>query len=261
MGIVNVTPDSFSDGGRFASVDAAVDHALRLLDHGAHIVDVGGESTRPGAPPVGPAEELERVLPVVQGVLRSRPDTTISVDTSKASVAESVLRAGARIINDVRALADPAMAQTCARAEATVVLMHMRGTPASMQQDTRYDDLIVEVRQFLAERVRHATQAGIPQSRLVLDPGIGFGKAWEDNPRLIHRLDELTSLGCPVLIGASRKRFIGEITGEADASKRVFGSIGAALAASTHGADILRVHDVRGTIQALKVFRACMGGV
>jgi dihydropteroate synthase len=260
MGIVNVTPDSFSDGGCYASTAKAVDHALALLDHGADLVDVGGESTRPGAPRVGPQEELERVLPVVQGILRSRPNTTISVDTSKALVAETVLRAGARIINDVRALADPAMAATCARAEATVVLMHMRGTPASMQKDTGYDDLMMEVRQFLTERVRYATDAGISSARLVLDPGIGFGKAWKDNPSLIHRLGELASLGCPVLIGASRKRFIGEITGEPDASKRVFGSIGAALAASARGADILRVHDVRGTIQALKVFRACMDG-
>ena len=257
MGIVNATPDSFSDGGLHYSVEDAVAHACRLLDEGADIIDIGGESTRPGSEPVRPDVEVERTKPVIESILRLRPGTVISIDTSKATVARAALSAGARIVNDVSALSDPAMAAVCAEGHADLILMHMRGTPKTMQANTTYADLIVDICSFLDLRVGKAMAEAIPRERLAVDPGLGFGKALDDNPRLIAHLERFRMLGLPVLIGASRKRFIGRLTGRDKASERVFGSVGAALAAAAAGADILRVHDVAATREALEVFLAC----
>lgn len=257
LGIVNVTPDSFSDGGRFLHAEAAVSHALRLLDEGADWVDVGGESTRPGAAPVSHDEEITRVVPVIEGILQQRPNAIISIDTRHATVAAAAIAAGACIVNDVSGFADPEMPRVCAASGVMVVLMHMRGTPETMQHDTHYDDLVEEVCLGLAASVARARDVGIPDERIVVDPGVGFGKALEDNPTLIRELARVSALGFPVLIGASRKRFIGALTGQTDASQRIYGSLGAALAADLAGARVLRVHDVRATVEALAVFRAC----
>lgn len=256
MGIVNATPDSFSDGGRFLDPERAVLHALSLLEQGATWVDVGGESTRPGATPVSKAEELRRVVPVIEGVLRERPDAWVSVDTTKPAVAAAAIRAGAKMVNDVSALAAPGMASLCAEAGVDVVLMHMRGAPRTMQADTRYTDLVGEIIRFLRQRAEVAVAAGVLRDRITVDPGLGFGKAWEDNPRLIAEVPRLKELGYPVLIGASRKRFVGALTGVDRPEDRVAGSIGAALAAARAGADLIRVHDVGPTREALVVFMA-----
>jgi dihydropteroate synthase len=257
FGIVNATPDSFSDGGRLGA--AAVDHALRLLDEGAWAVDVGGESTRPGAAPVSVEEELARVLPVIRGVRASRPDAVVSVDTRRAAVAARAIEAGAAWVNDVSAGADPAMAGLVREAGVGWILMHMRGEPATMQADTRYDDLVGEVVGWLEAKVAAAVAAGVPASALMIDPGVGFGKAMEDNPALIAAVPRLARVA-PVMIGASRKAFIGRLTGVGPASDRVHGSVGAALAAAALGAAALRVHDVAATRQALVVFQACARG-
>ena len=259
MGIVNLTPDSFSDGGRFLDPRAAIEHAHQLIEQGADLLDLGAESTRPGADPVRPAEELERLIPVIEGIRSGGSTVPISVDTTKAAVARVALQAGASWVNDVSALDDPEMASVCAAAGCTLVLMHRRGTPKTMQRDTRYHDLIGEVSAFLAERVGRAVQAGIPPERIVLDPGVGFGKALHDNPTVIAMTPRLRATGHRVLIGASRKRFIGELTGVAEPSERVAGSIGAALAAAQLGADLLRVHDVGPTVQALRVYQTILG--
>ncbi len=255
-GIVNVTPDSFSDGGSFADSLAAADHALRLLDEGAEVVDVGGESTRPGAAPVAAADEIVRTAPVIAAIARRAPGARISIDTSKAEVARAALSAGATIVNDVTALQDPQMASACAAAGCFVALMHMRGNPRSMQLDTQYADLEGEVVAFLADRAQRAIAAGIRPERLLVDPGLGFGKTPEANFRLIRAIPKLAALGFPVLIGASRKSFVGKASGVEHAADRVYGSIGAALAATRHGASALRVHDVAATRQALDVFCA-----
>jgi dihydropteroate synthase len=257
LGVVNVTPDSFSDGGHYAARDAAIAHAERLLDEGADVVDIGGESTRPGAPDVSVSEELRRVLPVVEGLLARRPAAEISVDTRKPEVARAAVAAGARWINDVGGATDPAMVEVMAEAGVGVILMHMRGTPQTMQADTRYDDLIGEVASFLEGRAAELVARGLPAGSVVLDPGLGFGKDPLANPTLIAALPTFRALGHPVLIGASRKAFIGRLTGVERAADRVFGSIGAALAAAEAGADWLRVHDVRATREALLVYRAC----
>jgi dihydropteroate synthase len=256
MGIVNVTPDSFSDGGRFVDAEAAVAHARRLIADGADWLDIGGESTRPGAPAVAADEELARVLPVIRALHDTDPDVPISIDTSKASVAAAALAAGASIVNDVTAHGDPAMAGVVAAAGASTVLMHMRGNPRTMQHDTAYGDMVGEVARFLAGRAREAILAGVPADRILLDPGVGFGKSSADNPRLIAAIPKFRALGHRVVVGASRKRFIGELTGVTAADQRVYGSIGAALAAAALGADVLRVHDVGATRQALTVWRA-----
>lgn len=255
MGIVNVTPDSFSDGGLHATAEAGVAHALRLLDEGADLLDIGGESTRPGAAPVSADAEAARVVPVVEGILEARPRAVISVDTSKAHVAGAALDAGATWVNDVTGLSDPAMAPLCAAHGCRVVVMHMRGTPRTMQRDTHYDDLVVEVEAHLRARVAYAVDGGIDPKRLLVDPGVGFGKAPRDNPRLIAATPRFARIA-PVLVGASRKRFIGELTGVPVARDRVHGSVGAALAAAAMGASVLRVHDVAPTRQALSVFGA-----
>jgi dihydropteroate synthase len=259
MGVVNVTPDSFSDGGSFARSPAAVEHALLLLDEGADWVDVGGESTRPGAAPVDEREEIERTARVIAGIVQARPAAIVSIDTTKAAVAQAAVEAGARIVNDVSALDDPAMAEVAARSRSTLVLVHRRGTPETMQRDTRYDDLVGEVESFLRDRAERAVRAGVSREDIVLDPGIGFGKAFADNPKLVAAVPRLRRLGYRVLVGASRKAFIGKLTGVERARDRVFGSVGAALAAAAAGADVLRVHDVRATREALAVFLACRG--
>ena len=254
MGIVNVTPDSFSDGGRWTSTKAAVDHALKLVEQGADVLDIGGESTRPGADPVGQAEEIDRVAPVIAGV-RARWGGAISVDTMKPAVARAAVAAGATIWNDVTALTHaPDSVAVAAELGCDVVLMHMKGEPRTMQADPRYDDVVGEVRDYLAARAEAAMTAGVARERIWLDPGIGFGKTPAHNMALTARLDVLAALGFPVLYAASRKRTIQSIDATAiEATDRLGGSIALALEAARRGARMIRVHDVRETVQALKV--------
>ncbi|WP_147652813.1 dihydropteroate synthase [Vulcaniibacterium gelatinicum] len=255
MGIVNVTPDSFSDGGEHATTEAAVAHGLRLAEEGADLLDVGGESTRPGAQPVPLEEELRRVIPVIEA-LAARTALPISVDTSKPEVMRAAVAAGAGMINDVYALRRESALDAAAALGVPVVLMHMQGEPRSMQDAPRYDDVVGEVRNFLAERVFAAEMAGIPKKRIVVDPGFGFGKTLEHNLVLLAQLERLADLGVPVLAGLSRKRSIGELTGREDAHARVHGSVAAHLIAAQRGARLLRVHDVAATVDALKVWNA-----
>ena len=244
MGIVNVTPDSFSDGGAFLSPENAVEHGLSLHASGADILDVGGESTRPGSDPVSDQEEQDRVLPVIEGLLSDEPDLVISIDTSKASVARTALEAGAHIINDVTALmGDPDMHKVAAEADCPVVLMHMRGRPKTMQDDIAYHDVCAEVNAFLTERVAFATDHGVRQEQLLLDPGIGFGKALEHNLSLLRNVSGLLQLGLPVVLGTSRKRFLGEILGK-PVDERGWGTAATVAWAAAQGVQILRVHDV-----------------
>jgi len=257
MGVVNVTPDSFSDGGLYLDPAAAVAHGRELAEAGAEILDVGGESTRPGAEPVGEDEELRRVVPVIQGL--SNSGCRISVDTSKAPVAAAALDAGAEIVNDVTALrGDPEMASLCAERGATVVLMHMLGDPRTMQEDPRYDDVVADVRAFLAERLEAAVAAGVDEGRVWLDPGIGFGKTAAHNMELLRRLGELRELGRPLVVGTSRKSFIGKVDGS-PADRRLGGTIASSVLAAAAGADVLRVHDVDEMRQALTVATAILG--
>ncbi|HEX2266313.1 MAG TPA: dihydropteroate synthase [Solirubrobacterales bacterium] len=257
MGVVNVTPDSFSDGGLYLDPEAAVARGRELAAVGAEILDVGGESTRPGAEAVSAEEELRRVVPVIRG-LRDL-DCRVSVDTSKAEVAAAALEAGAEIVNDVTALrGDPEMAALCAEREAGVVLMHMLGDPRTMQDDPRYDDVVAEVKAFLAERIEAATAAGIDEERIWLDPGIGFGKTAAHNMELLRRLGELRELGRPLVVGTSRKSFIGRIDGSA-ADERLGGTIASSVLAAAEGAEVLRVHDVAEMRQALAVATAILG--
>jgi dihydropteroate synthase len=244
MGVVNVTPDSFSDGGQFADPARAGEHALELVAAGADIVDIGGESTRPGALPVSVGEELGRILPVIEEVAR-KSDAPISVDTYKADVADAALSAGAAMVNDISALRfDPRMVEIVASRGAPVVLMHMKGTPRNMQTDPRYDDVLDEVFRFLAERVGFAQEAGIGPERIVVDPGIGFGKRLRDNLVLLNRIGEFSALGCPVLVGPSRKSFIGT-TLDLPVDERLEGTAAAVAVAIVGGAHIVRVHDVK----------------
>ncbi|MFO8034035.1 MAG: dihydropteroate synthase [Candidatus Bipolaricaulota bacterium] len=243
MGVVNTAPDSFSDGGQFTDPEAAVAHGARLEAQGADVVDVGGESTRPGSQRISVDEELSRVVPVVER-LAEKLRISISVDTSKAEVAEAALQAGARMVNDVTALrGDSRMAEVVRRYDAGLVLMHMLGTPATMQDDPCYEDVVRQVRQFLGERLQVALNAEIPPERIVLDPGIGFGKTVEHNLELIRRIGELRELGQPVLVGPSRKRFIGEVL-DLPVNERVEGTLAACTVAVVQGADAVRVHDV-----------------
>jgi len=253
MGVVNVTPDSFSDGGRYLDPAAALAHARRLVDEGADLIDVGAESTRPGAAPVVPELQIERLLPVIAPL--AAEGVCVSVDTASAEVARRAVEAGAEIINDVTALGDPAMAGVAAAAEAGVVLMHMRGTPATMQQDPRYDDVVADVRVHLAARLAAARAAGIDAERIAVDPGIGFGKTLEHNVALLARLEELLPLGRPIVIGASRKSFLGRLT-EADLEGRLEGGLAAAAIAVLQGARVIRTHDVGSTVKALRVAEA-----
>ncbi|HEV3094507.1 MAG TPA: dihydropteroate synthase [Solirubrobacteraceae bacterium] len=256
MGVVNVTPDSFSDGGLFLDEQAAVDHGVELVRQGADILDVGGESTRPGAEPVAVEEELRRVAPVVQGLVRSAPTTQISIDTSKAAVAQAAVAAGATLINDVSALrADPDMAAVVSDSAADCCLMHMLGEPRTMQKDPRYADVVDDVKAFLEERLAFAVQAGIAEQRILLDPGIGFGKTREHNLELLRRLDEIVALGRPVVIGTSRKSFLGGSPAE-----RLPGTIATNVLALERGASVFRVHDVAPVAAALEVAAATLTG-
>jgi len=256
MGVVNVTPDSFSDGGEFLDPEAAIAHGEELVRDGAEILDVGGESTRPGAEEVGAEEEMARVLPVVEGLAGV---ATVSIDTSKAVVAEAALDAGASIVNDVTALrGDPEMGGLCAERGATLILMHMRGDPRTMQEDPRYDDVVDEVKEFLAERVEVAVAAGVDEERIWVDPGIGFGKTLEHNLELLRRLGELRSLGRPLVVGTSRKSFIAGVD-DAPVGQRLGGTIASSILAAAEGADVLRVHDVTETAQAVRVADAILG--
>ena len=253
MGVVNVTPDSFSDGGRYLDPAAALAHARRLVDEGADLIDVGAESTRPGAAPVVPELQIERLLPVIAPL--AAEGVCVSVDTASAEVARRAVEAGAEIINDVTALGDPDMAGVIAAAGAGAVLMHMRGTPATMQQDPRYDDVVADVRVHLAARLAAARAAGIDAERIAVDPGIGFGKTLEHNVALLARLEELLPLGRPIVIGASRKSFLGRLT-EADLEGRLEGGLAAAAIAVLQGARVIRTHDVGSTVKALRVAEA-----
>jgi dihydropteroate synthase len=256
MGILNVTPDSFSDGGRFFDVETAVAQAERMAAEGADLIDVGGESTRPGAEPVSSDEELRRVGPVLERLAGT--SMKISIDTSKATVARRALELGAQFVNDVTALrGDPEMAAAVAGSGAEVCLMHMRGEPRTMQSDPRYADVVSEVKSFLEERLAFAVEQGIAEERVWLDPGIGFGKTGEHNLELVRRLDEIAAIGRPVLVGASRKRFIGTLTerGEQD---RVAGTVAVNVMAFERGASMFRVHDVAPTRDALRVAAATL---
>ncbi|MBX3711967.1 MAG: dihydropteroate synthase [Lysobacter sp.] len=255
MGIVNVTPDSFSDGGEHASVDAAVAHALRLVEEGADLLDIGGESTRPGAADVPVDEELARVLPVIER-LADAVTVPISIDTSKPEVMRAAVAAGAGMINDVHALRREGALDAAAALGVPVVLMHMQGEPRSMQQAPDYDDVVAEVHRFLAERIFSAEMAGIAKKKIVIDPGFGFGKTTAHNLALLARLDRFADLGVPVLAGLSRKRSIGELTGRDDPHARVHGSVAAHLIAAQRGATILRAHDVAATVDAVRVWNA-----
>jgi dihydropteroate synthase len=258
MGIINVTPDSFSDGGRYFDTERAIARGLELAADGADILDVGGESTRPGSLPVPEAEELRRVVPVV-GALRKRTTCLLSVDTTKAAVARAALDAGADIVNDTSAFRfDPAMPGEVARSGAGVILMHMKGTPLTMQRSPRYGDLLDEVRAFLGERIRVAEAAGIPRERVVVDPGIGFGKTFEDNLVLLRRQEFFHELGRPLLLGFSRKAFLGRLLG-LPPEERLEGTIAAAVLSVERGAHILRVHDVGPVARAVRAAEAILG--
>jgi dihydropteroate synthase len=253
-GVLNVTPDSFSDGGSFFDTDAAVAHGLRLVEEGADLLDVGGESTRPGAKPVTVDEEVRRVVPVIER-LAAQVQVPISIDTSKAQVMRAAVAAGAGIINDVRALREADALDTAASLGTVVCLMHMQGEPASMQVAPHYDEVIAQVHRFLTDRLMACQFAGIDKRRIVIDPGFGFGKSLEHNLALLRALDRFTELGCPLMVGLSRKRMIGVLTGR-ELDQRVHGSVAAALIAAQRGAAIVRVHDVAPTRDALAIWEA-----
>lgn len=255
MGILNVTPDSFSDGGDFFSVDAALERARAMAEEGADIIDVGGESSRPGADPVSAADEIARVVPVIEGIRRQLPDIVVSIDTCKPEVMRAAVAAGASLINDIAALGAEGALETAAELGCAVCLMHMRGEPRTMQQAPRYDDVLGEVRTFLEARVQACVAAGIPRERLLLDPGIGFGKNLEHNLTLLGRLDELLAPGLPLLLGVSRKSMIGAVTGR-PAGDRLCASIALAALGVWQGAAVVRVHDVRETVDALRLCAA-----
>lgn len=257
MGIVNVTPDSFSDGGCHASMHAAIDHAQRLIAEGADILDIGGESTRPGAARVGEQEELDRVLPVIEG-LRGMP-VPISIDTYKPSVMRAALAAGASMVNDVNALQSEGAIDAILGSDAAVCLMHKQGNPDTMQQRPVYQNVMAEVGVFLRERITALEVAGVARERIVIDPGFGFGKTIEHNLELLRNLDALNAFGVPILAGLSRKSMLGAITGR-DVDDRLVASVAAAMMAVQRGASIVRVHDVRETVDALKILQAVKEG-
>lgn len=258
MGIVNVTPDSFSDGGRFLDPEAAVEHGLNLVANGARILDVGGESTRPGAVPVGEAEELARVIPVVERLCKAT-DVAISIDTSKAAVARAALAAGASIVNDVSGLErDPDMLGVIAASSCGVCLMHMRGCPSTMQDDPQYSDVVAVVKEYLARRRDLLVGAGVSLDRIAVDPGIGFGKTDDHNLELLRRVGELHTLGCRVLVGHSRKSLLGRILGDPGADRSA-ATVGVSVWLASQGVHILRVHDVGPTADAIAAYRAIAG--
>jgi dihydropteroate synthase len=256
MGIVNVTPDSFSDGGRYVSFSNAIDHARQLIEDGADMLDIGGESTRPGAAEVGEQEELDRVLPVIEG-LRGIA-VPISIDTWKPAVMRAAIKAGATMVNDVNALQAEGAIQAVATSDAAVCLMHKQGTPQSMQQHPSYDDVVLEVADFMRQRIAAVAAAGVGRDRIVIDPGFGFGKSLAHNLALLRELAAFTKLGLPVLAGLSRKSMLGAITGR-EVGERLAASVAAAMLAVQRGAAIVRVHDVRETVDALKILNAVNG--
>jgi len=258
VGIVNVTPDSFSDGGRFLDPDAAIRHGLELIREGADMIDVGGESTRPKATPVTESEELRRVLPVIEG-LADQAKVPISIDTMKPSVARAALQAGASVVNDVAAhREDEAMWRAVAETDAAYVVMHMRGTPRTMQATPSYADVVAEVGDFFGDRLARLSQAGIRHEHVVLDPGLGFGKTLEHNLQLLARLDSFTKWDRPLMLGASRKSFVGQLAGGADAAHRLPGSLACACWGAGFGANLMRVHDVAATRQAVRAMQAVL---
>ena len=251
MGIVNITPDSFSDGGKFSSTDAAVEHALKLIDEGADILDIGGESTRPGSVPVDLKEELNRVIPVIDA-LRNLATVPISIDTYKPEVMRQAIEAGADIVNDIRALQEQNAIDVVVNSNVGVCLMHMQGTPQTMQVNPQYSDVVAEVKAFLLARLEACFHTGIGASRIVLDPGFGFGKTRAHNISLLQQLESFATLGQPILDGLSRKSLLGQMTGN-DVDARLYASIAASVLSVMKGAKILRVHDVKATVEALKV--------
>ncbi|MNS09131.1 Dihydropteroate synthase [compost metagenome] len=258
MGILNVTPDSFSDGGRFKQLELALAHARQMMEEGATLIDIGGESTRPGAPDVSEQEELDRVIPVVERMVQEL-DVMISLDTSKAAVMRAGCAAGAHLINDVRALLEPGALAAAAEADVPVCLMHMQGQPRTMQSEPHYDDLLGEVRAFFDERIAACLDAGIPRQHLLLDPGYGFGKTVAHNYQLLAEQQKLLDYGLPLLVGMSRKSMIGNLLGR-PVDERLAGSLACALIGLQHGARIIRVHDVRATMDALRVGWMTMTG-
>jgi len=256
MGVLNVTPDSFSDGGRYLSPAAALEHGLRLIEEGAAIIDVGGESTRPGAEPVSVQEEERRVLPVIEGLCR-RTQAVISVDTSRPEVMRQAAAAGAGLLNDVRALSAPGALEAAVASGCAVCLMHMRGEPRTMQAAPTYHDVVAEVGEFLAARARACRGAGLTQDRILLDPGFGFGKTLEHNLELLRRLHDLTALGLPLLVGLSRKSMLAGLTARGP-GERLAGSVALATIAVLGGARVIRAHDVAATVDALKVAAAVL---
>ncbi len=256
MGIINVTPDSFSDGGRYNSVSAAISHVNQMVNHGATMIDIGGESTRPGASEVSVAEELQRVIPVVEAIAQ-RFEVWISVDTSKAEVIEASATAGAHLINDVRALQEPGALQAAAKSQLPVCLMHMQGRPASMQHRPDYTDLFQEIDTFLAERIMQCQNAGITSDKLILDPGFGFGKSVQHNYQLLSRLAHFSHFNLPLMVGMSRKSMIGQLL-NVGPKDRMSGSLACAVIAAMKGARIIRVHDVKETVEAMRIVEATL---
>jgi len=256
MGILNVTPDSFSDGGLFLSRDSAIERALRMEDEGADIIDVGGESTRPGSEPVPLEDELKRTIPVIEA-LAGRLSIPISIDTYKSEVATRAVEAGASMVNDISGLRfDPEMAPLLSRYDVALILMHIRGTPRNMQDNPVYSDLMTEISDYLREGIRLAAESGIAEERIVIDPGIGFGKTAEHNLRIINNLDALSALGRPVLVGVSRKSFIGRVLNNAPVSERLEGTAAAVAVSVMKGANIVRVHDVKEMVRVVKIVDA-----
>lgn len=254
MGILNVTPDSFSDGGSYHSLDQAVDRAIEMVEQGADIIDIGGESTRPFADPVSIQEEIDRTLPVIHGLIQ-KVKIPLSIDTRHPEVARLALEAGASIVNDVNGLREPGMDQLVVETDSSAVIMHMKGTPKDMQVSPSYEDVIEDIHVFLSERVDHMVDLGANRDRLFIDPGIGFGKRVGDNLMILRELARFSDIGCPILLGASRKSFIGEVL-DSEVDDRLEGSLASAVIAAVNGASILRVHDVRETKRALKIFQS-----
>lgn len=263
MGVLNVTPDSFSDGGKYYRFEEAIDHAQQMLDNGADIIDIGGESTRPGALPLTTESELERVIPVIKALTKIHPEIVISIDTYKSVVAEEAIRAGARMVNDISGLGlDPRMKDIVHKYQVPVVIMHIKGTPRDMQENPYYADLFGELIRYFQERIESALRTGIPAGQIIIDPGIGFGKRLEDNYEILNRLEELIALGYPVLVGPSRKSFIGRILNQPP-EERLFGTAAAVAVAVYKGARIIRVHDVPEMRQVIQIAEriACSGGI
>ena len=255
MGILNITPDSFSDGGQFQTHSTALRRVETMIQEGADIIDIGGESTRPGADAVTESAELDRVIPMIEAI-RQRFDTAISVDTSKPAVMLVAVEAGADLINDVRALQEPNALAICAKLTVPICLMHMQGLPRGMQQNPQYADVIQDIYQFFVERIATCERAGITRSRLILDPGFGFGKTLEHNIALLHGLDTFLDLQLPILVGMSRKSMIAKLLNDCAVSERLHGSVAAAVIAAAKGASIIRVHDVKATVDAMKIVNA-----